>query len=763
MATTEGGSTDLGALVREATEQFRGALQTTADAQVMEQRLMASIDEKVIESEKRISSDLQKSVLSGYNTRIEALSVMVQELNQKVSEGSGGEHKKREGSERCMTTRRNFSGLPKYNGKHEDYDDWKFKMRTFMSEETEFKELLVCLDDQKEVPVDGKALEILEVVKQETRKTHPDRDVSVAWINHRLYQILCSNLEGKALNMVKNLSAQKDTNGIIGWCKLASDSSSMTAQRLQGLAGKVFHPKRCKSYSEVNAAIEEWELHVAEFAKAGETLNPVSRTYSIRQIVPEELERDIVRASSVLTDYEMVRKYIVEQVAVRRDVKNASKGPVQMDLNAMLAAALGEGCGEEEAKTEDDTCAPCGGEAGNESVTEQLFSFIKGLKGGQKGGFGKGGKDCGKPRFEGNCNYCGIYGHRVNECRKKDTDMGKGGGGKGDWGKNCFGKGGGFGGKAGTFGGTFGNGGKGFYGKGGKGAPWGQKGGSAYGFQDTTGQYSGGAWTLSLSKDKVGTPPGLKTPDFSTTNKWVLFDREENADEETQRSKDLKEMEANYETEFPKEKIGNYSRKSVKEKMRPVAKRDMVPLKEWTPKVKELNLLYNSPVPELHPCISGAGTGGGQELQGKWECIKGVMDSGASESVSPPHLCADYEVRPSVGSKMGQKYTSASGETIPNLGEKLLDVVMEDGLETQIRYQACDVTRTLNSVSEICDAGGEEGQYVLFSKWGGTVINPQTGRRTPFAREEGIYTLDMWVRPKATDGGGASVFPRPGK
>ena len=91
---------------------------------------------------------------------------------------------------------------------------------------------------------------------------------------------------------------------------------------------------------------------------------------------------------------------------------------------------------------------------------------------------------------------------------------------------------------------------------------------------------------------------------------------------------------------------------------------------------------------------------------------------------------------------------------------------MEDGHKTQIRYQACDVTRTLNSVSEICDAGGEEGQYVLFAKRGGMIINPVSGRRAPFAREEGIYPFDMWAEPKERerdDGGIAAGFTRPGK
>ena len=127
--------------------------------------------------------------------------------------------------------------------------------------------------------------------------------------------------------MIKNVKAQKDSNGVLGWCKLMQDCSSMTSQRLQGLAQRVYSPKRAKNYSEVNSAIEEWATNVSWFAKVEERdLNPTTKIYAIRQIVPEELEKDIVRASTTLTSYDKVRGYIFEQVAIRRDVNAVRKG-----------------------------------------------------------------------------------------------------------------------------------------------------------------------------------------------------------------------------------------------------------------------------------------------------------------------------------------------------------------------------------------------------------------------------------------------------
>ena len=65
-------------------------------------------------------------------------------------------------------------------------------------------------------------------------------------------------------------------------------------------------------------------------------LNETTKIYAIRQIVPDELEKNIVGASTTLTSYEQVRAYINEQVAIRRDIKSTThKAPVQMELNLM--------------------------------------------------------------------------------------------------------------------------------------------------------------------------------------------------------------------------------------------------------------------------------------------------------------------------------------------------------------------------------------------------------------------------------------------
>ena len=74
-------------------------------------------------------------------------------------------------------------------------------------------------------------------------------------------------------------------------------------------------------------------------------------------------------------------------------------------------------------------------------------------------------------------------------------------------------------------------------------------------------------------------------------------------------------------------------------------------------------------------------------------------------------------------------------------------MITSTGVEGIAKYQTVDVSRPLISVSEICDAGGEWGQQVIFGRSGGMILNLETGRRTYFSREDDIYVLEMWAKP----------------
>ena len=104
-------------------------------------------------------------------------------------------------------------------------------------------------------------------------------------------------------------------------------------------------------------------------------------------------------------------------------------------------------------------------------------------------------------------------------------------------------------------------------------------------------------------------------------------------------------------------------------------------------------------------------------------------------------MCPTYPITESEGSRRDQQFMSASEDTMPNLGEQKLGVVLDNGGETMIKYQIADV------ITEICDAGHLDfGNHVIFGRRDGMVVNLETGKTTHFQRENNIYCLDYWVK-----------------
>ena len=96
----------------------------------------------------------------------------------------------------------------------------------------------------------------------------------------------------------------------------------MTAQRMQSLASKVYAPKKSKKYDDVMLNIEDWEMNVKLYEKAEKHDMPEqTKIYSVRQIVPSDLEQDIVK-NNTLDTYDKVKTYIIEQTSIRKDMKN---------------------------------------------------------------------------------------------------------------------------------------------------------------------------------------------------------------------------------------------------------------------------------------------------------------------------------------------------------------------------------------------------------------------------------------------------------
>jgi hypothetical protein len=123
------------------------------------------------------------------------------------------------------------------------------------------------------------------------------------------------------------------------------------------------------------------------------------------------------------------------------------------------------------------------------------------------------------------------------------------------------------------------------------------------------------------------------------------------------------------------------------------------------------------------------------------ECIEALLDSGAGECVCGPQHFAGVSVNSAAGrAGAGVEYICADGGRIPNIGEKLVGGVSDEGHKLSINFQVACVDRPLIAVSKLTAAGHD----VWFGKTYGVITNGATGQSTVFKKKNGVYVLKMW-------------------
>ena len=392
-------------------------------------QMMATLRAETTDAVKQLQEQQQQqeaaaaSSLAAAMARTVAVEQEVLKLQAKLEE-----KKKEHGKERDLfISKKGFSVLPQFDGKAEKYDDWRFKVVTFLEMEDHFSELISFLEKLPKMPTQ----EELEQWEFE------DEERDIKRMNEQLYNFLCLNLKDEALNMVKNMKLKPRINGVASWWKFQHDCQALTGQRIQALANAVYKPSRVKKYADVAAAIERWERDISRFETATGKIAEETKTFSLRQLVPEELDQLITANSNTLKDYSQVKAYVEEQVSIRKDKK--SNGPVPMDIDCLAEkiaeewkpewdeeAAWAKGAfaaGEQYQEASGDKCSANHVHTSSASqLSEQLdliMSFMKGKskgKGKGKSGKGKGGKDK-------DCWHCGKIGHLARDCWQKDAEM----------------------------------------------------------------------------------------------------------------------------------------------------------------------------------------------------------------------------------------------------------------------------------------------------------------------------------------------------
>ena len=150
-------------------------------------------------------------------------------------------------------------------------------------------------------------------------------------------------------------------------------------------------------------------------------------------------------------------------------------------------------------------------------------------------------------------------------------------------------------------------------------------------------------------------------------NRWKVFEEKESdeSDKKEQRTKDLKEMERTekgYAEDFPGGQLINDSKRAKKKvRLEGVKTKNMVPLSFFLPGKDED---ASEGKKGLFPVTSGDPDG--------WQWIKGVVDSGAADSVASPESFPGYRV---IEHACSQFFQSATGEPIISLGEQMVAMV----------------------------------------------------------------------------------------
>ena len=126
----------------------------------------------------------------------------------------------------------------------------------------------------------------------------------------------------------------------------------------------------------------------------------------------------------------------------------------------------------------------------------------------------------------------------------------------------------------------------------------------------------------------------------------------------------------------------------------------------------------------------------------EWEEIEMAVDSGATETVVGEDMLTSIDTKPGSAFRRGVKYEVASGDLIPNLGEKRFVGVCENGETRNMTAQVCDVNKALLSVKRMVQAGNR----VVFEATGGYIEDAQTGERIHMKENGGMYMLKMWVQ-----------------
>ena len=286
-----------------------------------------------------------------------------------------------------------YGKLRTFDGKEESWATWSFVARSYFGLLSPQFDTYISASEAQSVPV--AMAELTERAQVHSRT---------------LYHVLVQSVEGKALSILMNVEKQ---NGLEGWRALVEayqpDLGGRHTSMLMGIISPAWEKVTEADFLE---SLEQWEVLIRRYQdQAVDVVSGATKIAVLMKYAPPALRGALrTNASFMGSDYERVKKFmrdwlqsgaVYNSVGETTGAPSTPGGPMPMDVGAIdYKGQKGKG-------------------------KDGKGKSAKGKEGKAKGS-GKG-----SDKFQGECGYCGKWGHKRKDCWAKQKKEQKGGGGKG--------------------------------------------------------------------------------------------------------------------------------------------------------------------------------------------------------------------------------------------------------------------------------------------------------------------------------------------
>ena len=254
--------------------------------------------------------------------------------------------------------------------------------------------------------------EHMEIAEKQTQFLNNDTMVERALqVSKTVYALLITKTEGKALSLVSLVPRR---HGLEAWRLLKEEYEGRGGNRTAALLRGILNPgakwERMQSENkDIFDMLAAWEKDLAQYRMAsGTDLHQTIQVATVMEHAPERY-RDLLRMIPLKDreSYAALRAYLREWCLTQRSYDHEGGRAVS---NTASTATAGMDIGQVKGK---------GKEKGKKGKGK-----YKGKKGKHDKG-GKGGKGHEQTEyFAGECGYCGKWGHKRAQCKKRARDLG---------------------------------------------------------------------------------------------------------------------------------------------------------------------------------------------------------------------------------------------------------------------------------------------------------------------------------------------------